>query len=98
MVRSLLINIPLLLTLLFLSFVILPLLSKAPSARNPNPSFLSWLLRSPQLWQFLGTGGVVLVNGVWQGQIAERAWGLNGGGAGGGAMGVNGPAVGGGSP
>ncbi|KAL7414390.1 hypothetical protein BDY24DRAFT_386794 [Mrakia frigida] len=96
LIKSLLLNIPFLLSLLFLSFVLLPLLSKSPTRSQENPSFLSWLLRSPPLWQLLGTGGVVLVNGVWQGKIAERAWGLNSG-AGGGAMGVNGGAAGGGS-
>ncbi|CDZ98365.1 p53-mediated apoptosis protein EI24/PIG8 [Phaffia rhodozyma] len=82
LVKTLLLNIPLLLLLLFISHIVHPLVFPSISQRatKSDPTVFSWMFNNAQFWQMAGTGAVVLVNGAWQSQIAERAWGLNGGG------------------
>lgn len=89
-----LVNIPVLLGLLFLKQLILPLLSHAsPSGRGATarPGLLAWALGNTFFWEAVGVAVVVLVNGKWQGLIAERAFG------GGRAAGTGGKGLGGGS-
>lgn len=88
-----LINIPILLSLLFLTHLILPLVSNSsPSGRsNSRPGLLAWALTNQFMWEGIGMGVVVLANGKWQGQISERAFG------GGRSSGTGGKGLGGGS-
>lgn len=71
-IRALVFNLPLLLTLLFLSYVILPLFRSgaSPSAAASH----LW----HQVGSIAGSGAVVLLNGSFQGGISERLHGGHG--------------------